>query len=405
MICAVGTAHAEPAVTTLRPAVSRLGWTLAFDGFAQLDAVPYNQASVDELDPATREPLNQDTMFVRRALLRADARRDDWHAMIELGGDTLGGPHAAINEAWLEWSRRDLVKLKVGLMDIPFGVLTLTNARYRDFVEQPTFLRALFPGDRDAGVHATGAYGLVRWSLAMMDGAPVKDAQWKGRDPSSSYDLIGRLGTELPLPHHGRFAGGVSALTGDGLHPGTPPTKDQIIWVDENMDGIVQPTELQVIPGMPGEPSQSFHHDALGADAAVHWCLLDLGPGVASFEGALAKNLDRGVIYADPIARSRSIRELGFDVAVVQELGAHALAGVRYDRYDADRDASAQLGVNLVPIHQIFSTVAVMAAARWDTVRLIVEYDRNKNPFGRDDTGMPTTLSADRVTLRAQAQF
>ena len=46
---------------------------------------------------------------------------------------------------------------------------------YLDLDELPTLLR--------------GGYGIARWSLAMMNGAPMGDAQWKGRDPSSSYDL------------------------------------------------------------------------------------------------------------------------------------------------------------------------------------------------------------------------
>ena len=33
--------------------------------------------------------------------------------------------------------------------------------------------------------------------------------------------------------------------------------------------------------------------------------------------------------------------------------------------------------------------------------RLILQYDHNKNPLGRTSSGRPTTLDADRVTLRA----
>src|SRR5262249_9664548 len=151
----------------------------------------------------------------------------------------------------------------------------------------------------------------ARWSVAAMNGAPVGDAQWKGRDPISSYDFILRVGADVPLPYRGRVVAGVSALAGAGLHPGTPPTKDQIQWVDENQEGIVQTTELQVTPGMAGEPSQPFGHDGLGADLAVHWCLCALGRGYAFAEGVIARNLDRGAVYADPVKRSRDLRELG----------------------------------------------------------------------------------------------
>src|SRR5262249_61936733 len=102
---------------------------------------------------------------------------------------------------------------------------------------------------------------------------------------------------------------------------------------------------------------------------------------------------------------SRGVRERGCVGGAVQGPGDHATAGIRYDRYDADRDAAEREGLDFVQTHQVFSTLAVMAAARWSNARLILEYDHNRNPFGRDDAGMPATVSADRVTLRAQVGF
>src|SRR5262249_52311281 len=129
------------------------------------------------------------------------------------------------------------------------------------------------------------------------------------------------------------------------------------------------------------------------------------GTGVAQFEAAIAKNLDRGLVYGDPIARSRDVRELGWSLGVVQELGPYALAGVRYDYYNADRDANERDGITTVYVHEGFSRLAIMAAARWHSGRAIVEYDHVRNPFGRDDTGMPATQRADRVTIRSQVEF
>src|SRR5262249_32065976 len=163
--------------------------------------------------------------------------------------------------------------------------------------------------------------------------------------------------------------------------------KDQLVWVDANKDGIVEDGELQVIPGSPGEPSQTYHRNAVGADASVRWCLDVVGPGSVFFEGMLATNLDRGVIYADPIASARTIREAGFELGAVQDLTASAQVGIRYDRYDADRDANSVTGVMVVRTHQIFSTLAVMAAYRWKTVRIMGEYDHGRNPFGLGDNG------------------
>jgi hypothetical protein len=397
-------AHAEP----VKPLVTRLGWTVDLDGLVQIDAIPWSQHSFDEVDPSG-QPLNETTLMVRRGFLRAIARRDAYYAELELDGNTVKGPAARIVTSQVGWSYgprgEPLVDVAGGLMLIPFGQLTPTNARDRTFMEQPTFIRALFPGDVDSGVHASGAYDLVRWSIAAMNGAPVADAQWKGRDPSENFDLLGRLGTDIALPHRGRFVAGVSGLTGKGVHPGSPATKDSLQWIDENSDGQVESSELMVIPGAPAIPSQGFDRDALDLDVAVHWCLRDVGHGVVQAEGAIAKNLDRGVIYADPIARSRNVRELGVSVGVVQDIGDHALAGVRYDYYNADRDANERDGIATVYTHQVFSTVAVMAAARFSTARLTAEYDHVTNPLGRDDAGMPATQRADRVTIRGQVEF
>jgi hypothetical protein len=119
----------------------------------------------------------------------------------------------------------------------------------------------------------------------------------------------------------------------------------------------------------------------------------------------IATNLDRALVYADPILASRDLRHLGFAIGIVQSITEHAVIGVRYDRYDADRDASEHLGLGIVDANKIFSTLSVMAAARWNDARFLVEYDRQQNPFGRADDGSVATRNADRVTLRAQVGF
>ncbi len=402
---AAGTAAADP----LKPATSHSGWQYDLDSFLQVDAVPYAQASQDEISP-TGDILNKDTISIRRGLVRVTGKKDDFRALIEVNGSTFGGTASAlINEAHVDWVPSEIdVNVQVGLIDIPFGAETPINARYRTFAEQPAFLQAFFPGDRDGGLVARGGYGLLRWTLAADNGAPQRDAQWKGKDPTGSYELIARVGGELALPHEwGRphITAGISALSGEGLHPGIPPTKDQLTWVDENMDGIVQPTEIQVIPGSPGEPSQKFKRNALGVDAKVEWCLQWAGAGNAFFEGAIATNLDRGVYYADPVATSRDVRELGFMAGAVQHLTKAGFVGVRYDRYDADRDATSQLGTALVGTHRVFSTWAFLVAAERGGARLLFEYDHVQNPLGRATNGAPTTIQDDRAVLRAQVLF
>jgi hypothetical protein len=398
-----GLAAADP----LKPITTHNGWAVDVDGFVEVDGILWDQHSQDQLNPTTGAPLNTETIELRRGFLRFTATKDAYFGELEFDGNTVNGPTARVITAQVGWTLPDSKLLQVagGLMLTPFGTQVPLNARFRTFLEQPTFLRALFPGDDDGGVVARGAYGIVRYSLAAMNGAQVGDTQWKGLDPSSSYDVMGRLGTDIELPRHGRVTAGVSALDGTGLHPGQLPTKDQIVWVDQNQDGVVQLGELTVIPGQPGEPSQTFHRDALDVDAALHWCICALGNGALEFEGAIATNLDRGVIYADPIVASRNLRELGYSIDVVQDLGKHAFAGIRYDYYNADRDASEPVGISIVQTKQVFQTWGFLAAARWDTARLSLEYDRVRNPLGLSDNGLPTSEKADRLTVRGQVEF
>jgi GNAT superfamily N-acetyltransferase len=408
-LAVAGVAGAEPEPRALRPVVTRTGWQLDLTGYVQADAVAWSQAAVDELDPSTGQPLNDQRLLIRRGRLRAEAHRGALAAAIELDGNTQSGAVARLLGAQVSWTFAPadppLVVITAGLFKIPFGAEVPASERDKPFLEAPTASRALFPGNYDAGAMAHGRYGLARWSVAIMNGAPVGDLQWRGKDPSASYDLVGRIGAEVAGPRRLRIEAGVSALSGTGLHPGAPPTKDDIQWVDDNQNGRVDPTEIQIVPGGPGMPSRPFSRGALGADLAVHWCVRALGAGAAFLEAAIATNLDRGVVYADPIATSRDLRQLGFALGVVQDVGPHVQLGARYDRYDADRDAMDQQGAELVNVRKVFSTLAVMASARWSGARIAVEYDHERNPFGRGDGGAPITRAADRLTVRAQVGF
>ncbi len=409
MIIAAGPAAATADPAPLRPVVSRYGWQVDVSGYLQADWIAASDASVDQLDP-NGQPLNEERFLIRRGRIRVEAHRDALSGAIELDGNTIAGATARLLSAQVGWRLAadhgpPRVALTAGLFKTPFGAEVPASERDKAFLEPPAFARALFPGNYDAGVMAQGGYGLARWSIAVVNGAPVGDAQWKGKDPSSSYDVVGRIGAEVEGPRMLRVEAGISAITGSGLHPGTPAVKEGLQWVDENLDGRVDLTELQVIPGTPATPSRAFERRAIGADVQIHWCVCAIGNGTAFGEAVLATNLDRGIVYADPIGVARDLREVGFAVGVVQRLGSHAQAGVRYDRYDADKDASQRLGVDLVEVHKVFSTLSMMASGSWNDARVVLQYDHERNPFGRGDDGRPLTRADDRVTLRAQVGF
>src|SRR5262249_32961587 len=139
----------------------------------------------------------------------------------------------------------------------------------RFFLERTTTARALFPGTYDLGFRIGGAYRFLRYAFAVSNGEPVGESSFPGRDPNAAKDFVWRIGVDASPASFLRIRAGVSALSGTGFHQGTPATKDTLIWRDANGDGIVQITEIQVIPGAPATPSQSYHRFALGADLGL----------------------------------------------------------------------------------------------------------------------------------------
>jgi hypothetical protein len=131
-----------------------------------------------------------------------------------------------------------------------------------------------------------------------------------------------------------------------------------------------------------------------------------LGETLLYGEVIWAKNLDRGVLVADPLGPlGRDMREFGFYLALVQDLGSHVQIGVRYDSYDPDRDATDSQGAQLVPSSQTYQTVALALALRSGPGRLVFEYDINRNHLGRTSTGVPTSLADNAFTLRSEVKF
>jgi hypothetical protein len=58
-----------------------------------------------------------------------------------------------------------------------------------------------------------------------------------------------------------------------------------------------------------------------------------------------------------------------------------------------------------VPRDARYTTLSVAAAARWDALRLIAQYDHERNALGRRENGEPTTLANDGLSLRAELVF
>jgi hypothetical protein len=374
----------------------------------QIDGVLFDQASVDEVDPGSGEPLNQDRFLLRRGRLRAGAEYGVWRGSFTLDANTVRGPSvrvfgAELGAGWPLAPAAPRVFAAVGLFVIPFGFETIEPDAERLFLEPSAFVRAFFPGKRDLGARVQGRWRFLSAVVAVMNGNPIESAVFPLRDPNRAKDVIGRVGVDAALAGSVRVRAGTSLATGTGFHRGRPATKDTLVWRDANEDGAEQASEIQVIAGAPAEASRNFDRYALGADLAVGAELPALGALRVYGEIAWAKNLDRGLWFADPIASGRDARELGFVVGVRQHLTRHVEVGVRYDRYDPDFDATDAQGAAIVPIDASFTTLALAAAwCTFEPGRVTLEYDHNHDALGRGANGTPATLASDTLTLRAQ---
>jgi hypothetical protein len=378
-------------------------------GYIQADGVLHDAASQDEVDPSTGAPLNQTRYLVRRARLHLDIDHARMAGSLELDANTVNGPAAGVIDAEVTVrarahgpSGRPWGQATIGLLRTPWGYEVSQRDQDRFFLERSSASRALFPGVFDLGVRLRGGWRFIDVQIALMNGDPLGDRAFPVQDPNRAKDIVGRLGVSGARGRV-RFAAGFSGLTGTGFHRGTPETKDVFVWRDQNEDGVVQLSEIQVITGSAATPSQNFHRFALGADARLQITLPRLG-GLELFGEAMwAANLDRALVPADPISTGRDLRERGWVAGFVQELGAAFALGGRYDTYNPDADASEQRALVVVPVDARYTTWTGTVAWRWTELdRVTVEYQHFTNPLGRTAAGVPTTLGGDTVVLRGQ---
>jgi hypothetical protein len=391
---------------------ARLHPSVWVSGFVQIDWVIDNQESQNQLNGSTGQPLNQDRFTLRRGHVRVDADEGLVVGSLEIDANTTNGPQVRPIDAEvsLRWPEKPDPKVPtlmatMGLMRIPFGYEVQELDYVRPFLERATMLQALFPGEFDLGMRFKVKYRFLDAAIAVMNGNPIGDKEFPDLDPVQTKDLVGRLGAEVEVAPGVRVQWGVSADTGTGFHPGSPATKFQLVWQDQNGDGLVEPNEIVAVGGNPATPSQVFHRFAIGGDARIMVRVPVLGD--LSFRGEVidATNLDRGLEVADPVAAGHDLREVGWSGGATQELTRWGMLGVRYDVYNPDGDASQQRAFNLVPVDRTYSTVALMGMLRYGQQRLVLEYDINRNPLGIGVNGAPTTLADNALTLRGQLVF
>jgi hypothetical protein len=417
VVGAVHTALAEEAPAPAQPteATSTAGrlsvgeTTLTVGGFLQADAVLMDQSSQDQLSPSGGEPLNTERFLMRRGHLFVEASRKILRAAVELDTNTIKGMAVGLARAELamgqtrpQWNW----ELALGLLRIPFGLEVQEWDPDRFFLERSNVSRALFPGTFDLGARAQVGWRFLWAQMAVMNGNPLGDASFPARDPNAAKDFVGRLGMDSTIAAEIHVTAGVSSLKGTGFHPGTPATKNVLVWNDQNEDGIVQLSEIQIIPGRAATPSQNFSRFAVGADSRISFAIPRLGNSVLFGEVVWGANLDRGLQPADPIASGRDLREFGWVVGAGQEFTPWVGLGVRYDFYNPDVDASRQTPTVLVPKDVSFRTwTLTLSLGGFAHNRLTLEFQHNRNALAVAADGSPTTLAADTLTLRGQMVF
>lgn len=408
-------AHADEAVEAALQKAPKVAGSegLTLSGFSQADMY-VKQTSEDQLNTSTGAPLNDNRFTMRRVRLRASIDRRYLAGVVEIDANTTNGPQVRpmAMEATIKLPGDSLpyVAATVGIFKIPYGFEIGQSDYERLFAERSNLERALFPGEYDLGARISGGWRFVRYALAVQNGEPLGESAFPARDPNAAKDVVGRLGMASDLGGGVYVQGGFSGLVGKGLHKGTSPTKPTMTWKDTDEDGAIDSSEIIPSPGSAGLPSQNFSRHALGADILVSFTTAPLGKTTAYGEVTWAKNLDRATLVADPYGPlGRDMRERGYYLALVQDFGKHLQAGLRYDSYDPDQDSTDRVAATVLLSSQTVSTVAVALAARWRlgglANRVLLQYDVNRNHYGRDREGLPTNLASNVFTLRAETVF
>ena len=404
--------------------------SVRFGALAQVDYTVWRQSSADQIDWATGATENTERIYLRRGRVWVMGDYGMLNGMIAIEASTISSISVRPFEAYISLrlppdhtpftdmgvrltpydpdpKDRDRLRgqITMGLIRIPFGFDCQEKEIRSPFLERTTATSAFFPGGHDFGVGADVAYRWLRASIAMMNGNPSGEATWGELGETSDKDIVGRFGVNIEFQPAITIEAGFSGLSGVGFSPGTAPTKNAVVWTDNNNDGIVQLTELVGVPGNAGSAPQKFSRAALGVDAMFGAQIAKLGWLKIGGELTWAKNLDRFVEPADPIGSGRTMRELGYSLRASQDITDYAQIAIRYDSYDADFDARESIAGNVISQSRLYSTLAISAIARIPHGRLLVEYDMRRNPLGIATSGMSTTLPDDSFTLRAEALF
>lgn len=388
-----------------RPVRRGLTWW----GFVQAQ-YRQNQLSEDQLAPGGA-PLNQNQFELRRARLRIDHGWEYAAATLEMDASTMNGLEVGLRraEASLLYRGHDeeslppLFVLTAGVTDLPFGAEIGESQRDRVFMERSIGSLALFPTEADIGVRAWGAYRFVNYALAVVNGQPLTHGKFP-RDPNAAKDIVGHVGARGDLREDLQLEGGLSFYKGTGFTPGRDATKDHIVWIDDNNNGIAEPYEFFGVTGSSALPSRNFERWALGLDFSVS-LTSPLGVTRLQSEAVVGSNMDRGLLVSDPVLAGLDARQLVLTLALVQQVTDYGIVGFRAAYYDPDSDLVEQRTGVFHTKNQSFWVLSPAVGVTLPNGRLVAQYDFVKDYLGRDERGVPTNAKNDQFTLRLQVDL
>lgn len=397
-------APALPPPLAPKPVTQAVGVELS--GYLQAQLI-LSQLSEDEVDPEG-DPMNLDRFLVRRARLRAERAFPYGRAVVELDANTVDGPTVTVKRVEASAILPNPKggpspgMFTAGLSDIPFGGELPRSSRKRVFMERSLGSRAFFPSEYDVGASLAGALGPLTYAVAGQNGVPVSTGNSVYTQEKTA---VGRVGFEAGRADRLHVAAGVSYLTGTGFHAGTPATKAQLLWSDDNEDGTVTLSELEAVNGQAASPSATFARWGVNADLCLT-LTTPLGQTELGAEATMANNLDRGWLPADPLSTGYDVRELAWTVGLTQEVTRWGILGLRADRYDPNSDLFESRRGTFIPTDASVLTLSPVVGVQYeDTARLLVQYDYVVDFLGRDDLAQPIDLPNDQWTLRVQGAF
>jgi hypothetical protein len=378
---------------------------------AQLE---FHQDSDDQL-AVGGQPLNQNRFLLRRARLKVESKHRYAEFLLELDGNTVKGPSFGVHRAEISAVYRGagasndkapLIALTGGVLVPSFGRELQESARTRLFMERSLASRAFFPSEPDLGLRLSGTLGVFNYGVAVVNGEPAgQPVGFPLRDPNAAKDVAGRLGVAADVSSVVKASGGVSLLNGTSTFRGTDGTKAVLIWNDTNEDGQINTAELAATPGSSPSRSSNFSHWAVGADADVA-VKTPLGQTELQAELVIANNLDRGQFISDPITSGHDDRQLGYNVALLQDITRHALIGVRYDFYDPRADVFTSTNGKVVPTKASVKTISPLVGFRLpDGLKLLGEWDFVRDHLATDLRGVPADRKNNTVTVRLQGEL